>query len=124
MHPVRPHLTFQQNLLLTAMIFSTTGNKATIDRKLEERSKKLASVDVNLSPDQEAYLKATGTRPFVCLLRVALKPRRIASEIVSFIADGKWTASAVLEAYIQRSVQAQEATNCVTESESRLVQLG
>ncbi|KAF8903595.1 amidase signature domain-containing protein [Mucidula mucida] len=79
------------------MIFSTTGNKATIDRKLEERSKKLASVDVNLSPDQEAYLKAT------------------ASEIVSFIADGKWTASAVLEAYIQRSVQAQEATNCVTE---------
>ncbi|KAF9041041.1 amidase signature enzyme [Hymenopellis radicata] len=79
------------------MFFSATGNKATIDSKIQQRSEKLASVDVNLSSEQDAYLKAT------------------ASEIVSFIAEGQWTASAVLEAYIKRSVQAQEATNCVTE---------
>ncbi|KIY62605.1 amidase signature enzyme, partial [Cylindrobasidium torrendii FP15055 ss-10] len=38
-----------------------------------------------------------------------------ATEIVSNIEEGKWTAGEVLEAYISAAVRAQEATNCITE---------
>lgn len=41
--------------------------------------------------------------------------RRAASEIVENISAGKWTASVVLEAYIARAAQAQEAMNCLSE---------
>ena len=36
------------------------------------------------------------------------------------ILAGKWTASVVLEAYIARAAQAQEAMNCLTEGTYRL----
>jgi Asp-tRNA(Asn)/Glu-tRNA(Gln) amidotransferase A subunit family amidase len=39
---------------------------------------------------------------------------------VENILAGKWTASAVLEAYIARAAQAQEAMNCLTEGTYRL----
>ncbi|KAF8347951.1 amidase signature domain-containing protein [Amanita rubescens] len=38
-----------------------------------------------------------------------------ASQIVSHIQKGEWTASEVLEAYISRATLAQENTNCLTE---------
>lgn len=38
-----------------------------------------------------------------------------ATEIVRRIAEGEWTASQVLEAYIARAAQAQHQTNCLTE---------
>jgi hypothetical protein len=38
-----------------------------------------------------------------------------ASQIVENIQDRTWTASDVLEAYIARAAQAQQATNCLTE---------
>ena len=38
-----------------------------------------------------------------------------ASEIVSRIEKGEWTASRVLEAYIARAAIAHERTNCLTE---------
>jgi len=38
-----------------------------------------------------------------------------ASQIVSHIRKGEWTASEVLEAYISRAALAQENTNCLTE---------
>ncbi|KAI0065501.1 amidase [Artomyces pyxidatus] len=38
-----------------------------------------------------------------------------ATEIVKHIEAGEWTASAVLEAYIARTAQAQRQTNCITE---------
>ena len=41
-----------------------------------------------------------------------------ASDIVSHIATGKWTASQVLEAYIPRATLAQSKTNCLTEGAS------
>jgi hypothetical protein len=47
---------------------------------------------------------------------------------VDNILAGKWTASVVLEAYIARAAQAQEAMNCLTEGNvpfvSRLSELG
>jgi hypothetical protein len=39
---------------------------------------------------------------------------------VENILAGKWTASVVLEAYIARAAQAQEAMNCLTEGTYRL----
>lgn len=45
---------------------------------------------------------------------------RTASQIVENILAGKWTASKVLEAYIARAAQAQEAMNCLTEGTYRL----
>ncbi|EMD38846.1 hypothetical protein CERSUDRAFT_104159 [Gelatoporia subvermispora B] len=41
--------------------------------------------------------------------------RATAREIVQRIGDGEWTASQVLEAYIERAVLAQNVTNCLTE---------
>jgi len=41
--------------------------------------------------------------------------RRAASQIVENISAGTWTASTVLEAYIARAAQVQQATNCLTE---------
>lgn len=49
--------------------------------------------------------------------------RRAASQIVENISAGKWTASVVLEAYIARAAQVQEATNCLTEGTYRLSRL-
>jgi hypothetical protein len=46
--------------------------------------------------------------------------RRAASQIVENILARKWTASVVLEAYIARAAQAQEAMNCLTEGTYRL----
>ena len=43
-----------------------------------------------------------------------------ASQIVENISAGKWTASVVLEAYIARAAQAQQAMNCLTEGMYRL----
>lgn len=45
--------------------------------------------------------------------------RRAASQIVENISTGKWTASVVLEAYMARAAQAQEAMNCLTEGTYR-----
>jgi hypothetical protein len=39
---------------------------------------------------------------------------------VENILAGKWTASVVLEAYVARAAQAQEAMNCLTEGKYRL----
>ena len=46
--------------------------------------------------------------------------RHAASQIVENISARKWTASVVLEAYIARAAQAQEAMNCLTEGAYRL----
>lgn len=42
-------------------------------------------------------------------------PFSAAKQIVENIHAGVWTAAAVLEAYLARAAQAQEATNCLTE---------
>ena len=39
----------------------------------------------------------------------------VAKQIVENIQARVWTATAVLEAYLARAAQAQEATNCLTE---------
>lgn len=41
--------------------------------------------------------------------------RTLASEIVTRIESGEWTASEVLEAYISRAAFAHTRTNCLTE---------
>src|SRR6266849_9867433 len=46
--------------------------------------------------------------------------RCAASQIVENILAGMWTASVVLEAYIARAAQAQQAMNCLTEGTYRL----
>jgi hypothetical protein len=40
---------------------------------------------------------------------------RLATQIVKNIQEKVWTASGVLEAYLARAAQVQDATNCLTE---------
>jgi hypothetical protein len=40
----------------------------------------------------------------------------LASQIVTNIGKGEWTASRVLDAYIAQAVAAHKLTNCLTES--------
>ncbi|KIL69168.1 hypothetical protein M378DRAFT_184407 [Amanita muscaria Koide BX008] len=67
-----------------------------VDAKRDARARALALAGP-LSPEHSKYTTAT------------------ASEIVSHIEKGEWTASDVLEAYISRAVLAHETTNCLTE---------
>ncbi|KAF7311652.1 putative amidase PB8B6.03 [Mycena kentingensis (nom. inval.)] len=64
--------------------------------KLTRRAE-LLSVASAYSSDSAKFLKAT------------------ASEIVENIRKGEWTASQVVNAFISRSVEAQDKTNCITE---------
>ncbi|EAU90346.2 general amidase [Coprinopsis cinerea okayama7 len=82
---------------------STPSNAHIVSAKREERNRALkfgnvvATAGAASPEDQTLYLKAT------------------ASEIVSRIQKGEWTASRVLEAYIARALVAQSKTNCLTE---------
>ncbi|KAK0466783.1 amidase signature domain-containing protein [Desarmillaria tabescens] len=78
---------------------SFSSNKAVVYGKRLERARLLEEVasTSDKNSDREKYLQAT------------------ACEIVSRIESGEWTATEVLEAYIARAVEAQAATNCLTE---------
>ncbi|KAF8630529.1 hypothetical protein AX15_002855 [Amanita polypyramis BW_CC] len=67
-----------------------------VNAKREQRKSALVFAGP-ASPEHTKYLNAT------------------ASQIVSYIQKGEWTASEVLEAYISRAALAQETTNCLTE---------
>lgn len=67
------------------------------DRALEAKDPATTTVDLESERLSAVYLRAT------------------ASEIVDHIAAGEWTASQVLEAYIERAALAQAKTNCLTE---------
>uniref|UniRef100_A0A8H7XRN7 amidase n=1 Tax=Psilocybe cubensis TaxID=181762 RepID=A0A8H7XRN7_PSICU len=75
----------------------SASNTAVINEKRQQRSRALADVPQDALPAQSEYLKAS------------------ASEIVSRIQKGDWTATEVLEAYITRAAYAQSKTNCLTE---------
>ena len=53
--------------------------------------------------------------------RQILIPFSLATEIVSRIGNGEWTATQVLEAFISRAAYAQERTNCLTEGAHSVV---
>ncbi|KAF9530362.1 amidase [Crepidotus variabilis] len=76
-----------------------SSNSRIIDAKLAQRTQELheGGRSASLSTEDSIYLRATAT------------------EIVSHIEKGRWTASYVLEAYIKRAVYAHEQTNCLTE---------
>ncbi|KAG7445163.1 amidase signature enzyme [Guyanagaster necrorhizus] len=78
---------------------SFSSNKAIVHEKRVERARLLEEVESSSgkSSDCEKYLQAT------------------ACDIVSRIESGEWTATEVLEAYIAQAVEAQAATNCLTE---------
>lgn len=42
------------------------------------------------------------------------------TEIVQGIKEGRWTSTEVLDAFVARALEAQEATNCLTEGEPRI----
>lgn len=91
-----------------------------VEVKTAERARLLAQVSIETAMDasgRDAYLKATGLSLFRALQSMDSYVT-VASDIVANIEQGKWTASEVLEAYIQASVRAQEVTNCLTESKS------
>jgi hypothetical protein len=75
---------------------------------------------------QQVTTRCLVSRSCFCLLCASAYPRSVdfifffltASEIVKNIQARKWTALAVLEAYIARGAQAHEATNCFTEGTS------
>ncbi|KDR65722.1 hypothetical protein GALMADRAFT_260127 [Galerina marginata CBS 339.88] len=75
----------------------SASNAAIVNEKRDQRAQALADIPQDISPIQSEYLKAT------------------ASEIVSHIQKGEWTASQVLEAYIRRAAFAHAKTNCLTE---------
>ncbi|KAF8159688.1 amidase [Crassisporium funariophilum] len=77
----------------------STSNAAIVHEKRTQRENALASVTASkdVTEAQGAFLTAT------------------ASEIVSHIEKGEWTASEVLEAYIARAAYAHAKTNCLTE---------
>ena len=98
---------------------STTNvaNKTIIEEKRRQRIVGLAEVR-DVSQAQYVFLKATGSfttlhinddKPILLYLIL------LASEIVTHIENGEWTASEVLEAYIARAAFAQSRTNCLTE---------
>ncbi|KAK0239322.1 amidase signature domain-containing protein [Armillaria nabsnona] len=77
---------------------SFSSNKAVVHGKRLERARLLEEASSSgKSGDREKYLQAT------------------ACDIVSRIESGEWTATEVLEAYVARAVEAQTATNCLTE---------
>lgn len=91
-----------------------------VEVKTAERARLLAQVSIETAlgaSGRDAYLKATGLSLFRALQGMDSYVA-VASDIVANIEQGKWTASEVLEAYIQASVRAQEVTNCLTESKS------
>lgn len=84
------------------MWFFSGSNVAVVAAKREQRATAIAQVNLNsaihdVTSDQAIIIRAT------------------ASEIVSSIKTGKWTASQVLEAFIARAVLAHAKTNCLTE---------
>ncbi|KAF8639100.1 hypothetical protein AX17_001743 [Amanita inopinata Kibby_2008] len=77
-------------------MFSSSSFEKAVNAKREQRSRALATASPSC-PEHSQFLNAT------------------ASQIVSQIKKGEWTASQVLEAYISRATLAQETTNCITE---------
>jgi len=69
----------------------------TIEAKRTHRDDALKHAPAFSAEEHQKYLNAT------------------ASQIVENIQSGTWTALSVLEAYIARAAQAQQATNCLTE---------
>ncbi|KAI0278662.1 amidase signature domain-containing protein, partial [Russula brevipes] len=71
--------------------------RETIEAKRARRTDALQHAPAFSAEEHQRYLNAT------------------ASQIVENISAGTWTASTVLEAYIARAAQVQQATNCLTE---------
>lgn len=82
--------------------FNSGGYKVLAEAKQKERDGALSAAPkfTGSVAEHGAFLRAT------------------ASEIVSRIERGEWTASQVVSAYIAQSVLAQQTTNCVTEGKS------
>lgn len=98
------------------------SNAGTIVAKRDERERALATAGAPASSDLPSYFTASGgsSHYYLCIFAFSLMeslPTQ-ATDIVSRIAAGKWSASEVLEAYIARSVFAHSKTNCLTEGAS------
>ncbi|VDC00957.1 unnamed protein product [Peniophora sp. CBMAI 1063] len=74
-----------------------SGQPPAVEAKLAARDAALSTAGEFSETEHQAYLNATAT------------------EIVSRIGKGEWTATQVLEAYIARAAQAQKLTLCLTE---------
>ncbi|KAF8260713.1 amidase signature domain-containing protein [Lactarius quietus] len=77
--------------------FSDAAYRETIESKRARRADALSHAPAFSEDTHQKYLDAT------------------AKQIVENIHAGVWTAAAVLEGYLARAAQAQEATNCLTE---------
>ncbi|KAJ7760504.1 amidase [Mycena metata] len=77
--------------------FSSGNRYQIVSAKLQQRDAALSTAPEFNADEHGAFLKAT------------------ASEIVSHIESGEWTASHVVQAYIARAALAHQTTNCVTE---------
>lgn len=79
------------------MIWFTPSYQAIVDDKRKRRAEALSVASAFSTDAHGHYVRAT------------------ASEITENIRKGEWTATQVVEAFIAKAGQAQEATNCVTE---------
>lgn len=98
--------------------------RETIEAKRSRRADALGHAPAFLADRHQKYLNATGIAFFFFFILAALWSvdrlmigfgGRAASQIVENIEAGTWTASGVLEAYVARAAQAQQAMNCLTE---------
>ena len=100
------------------------ASRETIESKRAHRADALSLAPVFSENEHQKYLDSTGEWSFgayrlVCADSLSFSA---AKQIVENIQAGAWTAAAVLEAFIARAGQAQEATNCLTEG-ARLNQI-
>ncbi len=91
-------------------------SRNTIVSKLARRAEALKHAPVFSADEHQKYLNATGLSAYgAAFLAYADVGGRAATQIVENIQAKVWTATAVLEAYLARAAQAQDATNCLTE---------
>src|SRR6266702_4038780 len=91
-------------------------SRNTIVSKLARRAEALKHAPVFSADEHQKYLNATGLSAYgAAFLAYADVGGRAATQIVENIQAKVWTATAVLEAYLARAAQAQDATNCQTE---------
>ena len=93
-------------------------SRNTITSKLARRAEALKHAPAFLADEHQKYLNATGQSTCgAASQRSAFADvgGRTATQIVENIQAKVWTATAVMEAYLARAAQAQDATNCLTE---------
>ena len=95
------------------------GYQEIVASKRTHREKAIESAHPYVAQTHSEFLNATGVfKAATCVFvfqKIYTNSSYLASEIVSNIGNGRWTASQVVDAYIARAAYAHQSTNCLTE---------